>query len=369
MGTGRNLFLYPFSLLYGLITDIRNFLFNSGILQSHEFSIPIICVGNITVGGTGKTPHTEYLVHLLKTDFKVAVLSRGYKRSSRGFQTASGDSSVKDIGDEPLQIFRKFRDILVVVDSNRVHGVKTILKEHPDIEVIILDDGFQHRSIKPGLSILLSDYYNPVVSDHLMPYGSLRESKKNINRADVIIITKSPDKISPIMQRLIVKEIKKAPWQSLFFTSIRYKDPLPVFPENSSGKSGLADLNSEKCGIVLVTGIANPYPLKEYLHQYSEEIFHLDFSDHHCFTEKDIDKIRDAFSTLRSPLKYVFTTEKDSIRLVEFANIADPLKRALYYFPVEVDFLRKEKQVFDKLLSDYVRKSKRNNRVSESKGN
>ena len=364
MGTGRNLLLYPFSLIYGLVTDIRNFLYNSGVLPSHEFRIPIICVGNITVGGTGKTPHTEYLVNLLRGNFKVAILSRGYKRKSRGFQIASADSSVKNIGDEPLQIFRKFRDILVAVDRDRVHGVKTILKENPEIEVIILDDGFQHRSIKPGLSILLSDYNRPIVKDYLMPYGNLRESKKNIRRTDVILITKSPENISPIKRRIIIKEVNKAPYQDLYFTSFMYRDPLPVFADNPSEKFTLADLNPDKSGIVLVTGIANPGHLRDYLSKYFREIIHLGFPDHRCFTERDIEKISTVFNDLKSPLKFAFTTEKDAVRLREFTNIAEPLKLASYYIPVGVNFLNEDKPEFDKLISDYVRKNKRNNRVS-----
>lgn len=365
MGTGRNLLLYPFSLIYRVITDLRNFFYNSGILTSHEFHIPIICVGNITVGGTGKTPHTEYLVNLLKENFKVAVLSRGYKRKSRGLQIASDDSSVKDIGDEPLQIFRKFRDVLVTVDRNRIHGVDTILIENPEIDVIILDDGFQHRSIKPGLSILLSDFNRPIVKDHLMPYGNLRESIKNIRRADVILITKSPDKISPINKRLIKKEIKKAAFQELYFTSFTYKDPLPVFTENPSKKFTLPDLNPEKTGTLLVTGVACPEPFKAYLDQYFREIIHLAYPDHHCFTKRDIEKISAAFNLLRSPSKFVITTEKDAVRLGEFTNIAKPLKLASYYIPVEVNFPDKDKNKFDKLISDYVRKNKRNNNVFE----
>ena len=225
----RSIFLYPFSLIYGLITGIRNFLYNTDILTSFEFNLPVICVGNITVGGTGKTPHTEYLIRLLRENFRVATLSRGYKRKTRGFQIATSSSLVSDIGDEPLQMYRKFPDITVAVDRNRVHGVNTILKERPETEVIILDDGFQHRKIKPGFSILLSDFDRLMVRDNLLPYGNLRESLDNIRRADIILITKSPENISPIQRRIIVKEINKAPYQNLFFTSLKYNDPVPLF--------------------------------------------------------------------------------------------------------------------------------------------
>ena len=189
----------------------------------------MICVGNITVGGTGKTPHTEYLAELLKQYFKVAILSRGYKRKAKVSGLPHQHHKVSDIGDEPLQIFRKFPDIMVAVDRNRVNGVKKILEEKPETEVIILDDGFQHRRITPGLSILLSDFDRLMVRDHMLPYGNLRESADNMRRADIILITKSPENISPIQRRIIVKEINKAPYQNLYFTSFKYKYPIPVF--------------------------------------------------------------------------------------------------------------------------------------------
>ena len=225
----KNIFLYPLSLLYGLITSIRNFLYDSGILPSVEFPFPVICVGNITVGGTGKTPHTEYIVGLLRENFKVATLSRGYKRKTRDFRIASASSLVQEIGDEPMQIFRNFPDVVVTVDRNRVHGVNMILEEYPETEVIILDDGFQHRRITPGFSILLSDYERLIIRDHMLPYGNLRENKGNMRRADIILITKSPENISPIQRRLIVKEIDKSPYQNLYFTTFRYKPPVAVY--------------------------------------------------------------------------------------------------------------------------------------------
>ena len=268
MAIGKNIFLYPVSLIYGMITGLRNFLYNTGIFPSVEFHLPVICVGNITVGGTGKTPHTEYLAELLRGSFKVAVLSRGYKRKTRDFRIASISSSVSEIGDEPLQIFRKFPDVLVTVDRNRVHGVKKILEGNPETDVIILDDGFQHRSITPGFSILLSDFERLIVRDHMLPYGNLREDKGNMRRADIILITKSPENISPMQRRLIVKEIDKAPYQNLYFTSLTYKDPLPLFESKEDEETHLDLSQCAGCEIVLVTGIANPLPLKEYLQKF-----------------------------------------------------------------------------------------------------
>jgi tetraacyldisaccharide 4'-kinase len=189
MAKHRSILLYPLSLLYGLITGIRNFLYNTGILKSHEFSVPVICVGNLSAGGTGKTPHTEYLIEILQKEFRVAVLSRGYKRKSSGFRTADSNSTVSDIGDEPLQISRKYPGIIVAADRNRVHGVEEIMKDFPDTSVILLDDAYQHRRITPGLSILLSDFNNLIITDHMLPYGNLRENRHNMNRADIILIT------------------------------------------------------------------------------------------------------------------------------------------------------------------------------------
>ena len=365
MGKNNNIFLYPLSLIYGLLTGIRNFLFNTGILPSVEFHLPVICVGNITVGGTGKTPHTEYLAGLLSKNFKVAILSRGYKRKTRNFRIATPSSLVNEIGDEPMQIFRKFPDVLVSVDRSRVHGVKRILEVKPETDVIILDDAFQHRRITPGFSILLSDFERPIVKDHMMPYGSLREHKENMRRADIILITKSPENISPIQRRLIVKEVDKAPYQNLYFTSFRYNSLLPVF-ENYKQEGNLSDLlQSSDCGIVLITGIANPLPLKEYIEKTVGKVIHLSFPDHYNFKEKDIRNIISAYEDLKSKTKSLITTEKDAVRLREFTNIAEPVKSAFFYIPIEIHFLNNDKNEFDKLIVDYVRKNKRNNRISE----
>jgi tetraacyldisaccharide 4'-kinase len=368
MKHNKNILLYPFALLYGLITGIRNFLYDTGVLSTIEFHFPVICVGNITVGGTGKTPHTEYIVGLLKQHFKVATLSRGYKRETRDFRVASQSSLVREIGDEPLQIYRNFPDIIVAVDINRVDGVNTILEDFPDTEVIILDDGFQHRKITPGFSILLTDYERLIFKDYMLPYGNLRESKSNMRRADMILITKTPENISPIQRRIIVKEINKSPYQNLYFTTFRYKPPVPVF--NYETKANNTDIiKGEGCGIVLVTGIANPQPLKKHLDESYNEIIHLSFPDHHGFTEKDLNTISTAFNDLRSETRYLFTTEKDAVRLREFTNIAENIKSAFFYIPIGIYFLNEDKEEFDNLIIEYVRKNHRNNRVSEEERN
>lgn len=361
----KNILLYPLSLIYGMITGIRNFLYNSGVLPTEEFSLPVICVGNITVGGTGKTPHTEYIAGLLKENFKVATLSRGYKRKTRDFRIASPTTPVSEIGDEPMQICKKHPDILVAVDRNRVNGVKRIIEERPETEVIILDDAFQHRRITPGFSILLSDFDRLIINDYMMPYGNLREDKGNMRRADIILITKSPENISPIQRRIIVKEVAKAPYQNLYFTTYIYKDPVRVFADNNGKNNGPDMAKSGDQGIVLITGIANPQPFKDYLGKSFDEIEHLSFPDHYNFKAKDLETISTAFENLKSPLKYLITTEKDAVRLREFTNIAEPLKEALFYIPIGIHFLNDDKDEFDNMIVDYVRKNKRNNRVSE----
>lgn len=364
MDGSRSILLYPFSVIYRIITAIRNFLYDSGVLRSHEFSVPVICVGNITVGGTGKTPHTEYIGDLLRKDFNIAILSRGYKRKSSGFRFADQSSASTDIGDEPLQMHRKLQGVTVAVDSNRVRGVKTIMKERPGTGVIILDDGFQHRRINPGFSIILYDYSRPMIKDYLLPYGNLRESIHGMNRADIILITKSPEDISPIQRRIIVKEIDKRPYQNLYFTSIRYEKPVNVFDGSVPERDIIDKTYAEKRGIVLVTGIANPEPLYRHLSKRAGEIIHLSFGDHHQFTEKDIRKITDAWASLNSPEKYLLTTEKDAVRLREFTNFAESIRAFFYFVPVGIDFLNNDREEFDNIIIDYVRKNKRNNRVS-----
>ncbi len=361
-----NILLYPFSLIYGAVTGIRNFLFDRGILPQHEFSIPVICVGNITVGGTGKTPHTEYLAELLSKQFHVATLSRGYRRKSIGFRIASSSDNMSEIGDEPLQICKKLPDVVVAVDRDRVNGVKSLLKEKPETEVIILDDGFQHRKIIPGFTILLTDFGRLMINDHLLPYGRLRESLRNMSRADIILVTKSPENILPIQRRIIVKEINKSPYQNLYFTSFVYKEPIPVFTGPVAQGLSLSQHKNNNRGILLLTGIANPLPLKEYLSEYFNEMIHISYSDHHKFSEKDIAKVSSAFNNLKSTEKFIITTEKDAVRLREFTNIAENIRSSTYYIPVGIKFLNDDKEEFDNLIFDYVRKNKRNNRISES---
>lgn len=365
MSATRNILLYPVSLLYGLITAFRNFLYDSGILRTTSFPVPVICVGNITVGGTGKTPHTEYLISILRANFKTAVLSRGYKRKTDDFRIASSTSDVNEIGDEPVQIFRKFPDVIVAVDKNRVNGVRRIMEVVPQTDVIILDDGYQHRSIKPGLSILLSDFERPLIRDHMLPFGNLREYRSNSRRADIILVTKCPKNLNALQRRLICKEIGKATFQSLYFTTFSYRTPRPVFGNHNTAGAGLDLAKCSECDVVMVTGIANPGPLKEYIRKFFRNITELNYPDHYSFNEDDIRDIITKFNNLESTTKYIITTEKDAVRLRNYEDKAEAVKSSFYYIPVGISFLNDDKEEFDKLVMDYVRKDTPNNRFSE----
>jgi len=320
--------LFPFSLLYGFIVYFRNKLFDYDFLKNKEFDPPIISVGNITVGGTGKTPHIEYLISLMKDKFKVATLSRGYKRKTRGFREVSLSSSVDEVGDEPLQLKKKFPDINVLVDANRVRGVERILSDDvsEQINVILLDDAYQHRYIKPGLSILLIDFNRPISKDYLLPYGRLREQAYEKRRANIILITKSPREIKPIERRIIVKNLKLFPYQTLYFTTFDYGQLVPVFPDGKIVSNDILD--SENISILLITGVAYPKILSDYLRDKQKDVTHLNYPDHYVYKQKDILKIEDTFKAIKPESKIIITTEKDAVRLREFdhSEIQQPVQ-------------------------------------------
>lgn len=352
----RFLFFYPLSLIYGFVTSVRNTLYDLKILKSKEFSLPVISIGNIRVGGTGKTPHVEYLVSLLKDDTRIATLSRGYKRKTRDFRIVNENSTVHEAGDEPVQLKRKFPEITVAVDNDRVHGISALINQNKDLNGIILDDAFQHRKVKPGFSILLTDYHNLFTRDHLLPYGRLREKKHEKRRANIIIVTKCPGNLNPMERRLVQKEIKPFPYQDMFFTTIHYGEPKPVFGANSSWTN--RKLLTEKPHVVLVCGIAHPELLISYTKKFASSLKSFIYPDHHNFKPSDIQKIADSFQSLDKP-SLILTTEKDATRLREMKNIPGNIKTNLFYIPIEVGFLENKKEKFDKLIFDYVKKNKR----------
>ncbi len=355
--------LFPASMIYGLIAGTRNLLFNLKILKQTQFKIPVITIGNITVGGTGKTPHVEYLVKLLIKHFKIAVLSRGYKRKTSEFIIAAVSSRVSEIGDEPKQIKQKFPDIRVAVSGDRVQGIRKLISVYPDLDAIILDDGYQHRYVKPGLSILLIDYSRPLSSDHLLPYGNLRECALETKRAHIVIVTKTPENIKPIERRIFIKDLQLFPYQFLYFTTFTYLPPVAVFKKTSPRRLDYEYIKKSRVSVVLVTGIANSGPLLLFLKKYADKIEHIRFSDHHDYSIKDMEKISQHFEQLHAKHKIIITTEKDAVRLREMKETDKKLKQFFYYIPVEVKFIDNDVKRFNKDIIDYVGKDKEVNRL------
>jgi tetraacyldisaccharide 4'-kinase len=346
--------LYPLSLLYGLFMLVRNLLFDLGILHSQSYGTPIISVGNLSVGGTGKTPHIEYIIRLLHGKTLIATLSRGYGRSSSGFILGSKRSNVKYIGDEPMQFIKKFDDIKVAVDEKRARGIALLLEKNPPPGIILLDDAFQHRWVKPGFSVLLSDYHHLYIQDHVIPAGRLREFASGAKRADCIVVTKTPKVFSPITRRRIIDELRPKPHQRVFFSYIKYGTPIPLSDHTP------VDLQQKYSFILLFTGIANNDLLKEQLRRMCNDLTTIEFKDHHQYKEQDLRKIMSKYDDLPSQKKILITTEKDVMRL-RIPDLSAILKTMpIYYIPIEVDFHGDDKQSFDKSILDYVEENKRN---------
>ena len=361
-----NEWLLPLSWLYGLGVGFRNFLFDVGVLKTHAYKVPIISVGNITVGGTGKTPHVEYLVRLLKDKMRVAVLSRGYKRKSSGFVKAEKDTPMKMIGDEPYQMKQKFPTITVAVDKKRTRGIETLTNQDSnksDIDVILLDDAFQHRHVKPGINILLVDYHRLVIYDKLLPAGRLREPLKGKNRADIVIVTKCPKELKPMEYRVITKAMELFPYQHLFFTTLEYEALHPVFQKTKSTIS-LSELSDKN--ILLLTGIASPRQMVEDLSPVVKSITPMTFADHHNFKRKDIEKLNEVYASMPSP-KLIVTTEKDAVRLITCENLSEEVKKNLYHLPIRINFMLDQEELFNENIIGYVRKNSRNSILAKAK--
>jgi tetraacyldisaccharide 4'-kinase len=341
-------------------------MYDLNLLKSKEFDVPVISIGNITVGGTGKTPHVEYLVNLLRKKFKVATLSRGYKRKTSGFRLVETGSTAIEVGDEPLQVKNKFPDVTVSVCENRVVGAENLLSLKNEIipDVVLLDDAFQHRRISPGINILLIDYTRQIKNDSLLPVGRLRESVVQMRRANIIIFTKCPNEITPIMRRILMKDVKLKPYQKLFFTALNYQKLEPVF----NGKKPGTEFYEDKIfSILCVTGIASPAPVHDYLKQFSKRIEKLVFPDHHNYTNEDIVLITQKFESINSGNKIIITTEKDAMRLKDIDGLTDEIKAALYYLPVKVKFLDDEGKAFNNKILNYVGENKSNRELHNRK--
>lgn len=355
--------LYPASFLYGIGVNMRNKLFDWNILRSKSFNIPVICIGNLAVGGTGKTPHIEYLIRLLQDEFQVAVLSRGYKRGSKGYILAASESGASAIGDESYQIKNKFPNVCVAVDKNRRHGIEELCRlNKPNVDVVLLDDAYQHRYVQAGIDILLTDYNCLFCNDALLPAGSLREPARGKNRAHIVIVTKCPEYIKPIDYNIIIKRLGLYPYQKLYFSTLEYGDLTPVFPGVGNGKMKPERLEAD-CKVLLVTGIASPVKIIEEIQKYTREIDVLTFGDHHRFSEKDLQQIRQRFERLGGEKKIIITTEKDAARLVCHPKLSEELKEHIYALPVYVKMLKNRQNTFDQHIINYVRKNKRNSLV------
>ncbi len=345
--------LSPFAFLYGMGVRIRNQLFNWGVLPMEQYDVPVICIGNLAVGGTGKTPHIEYVVRLLRRSCRVAVLSRGYKRKTKGFVLATAESTSADIGDEPFQIKKKFPAITVAVDANRRRGIKTLLalpeKERP--EVILLDDGFQHRYVIPSLSILLTDYQRLYYEDMLMPVGRLREPIQAVSRADIVIVTKCEQDLKPIEYRIVESRMGLRPHHALFVTRVRYGDLRPVFPEGQPRVKRDIRKNDD---VLVFSGIAHPESFEAEIRHYSGKVQTMSFPDHHDFTQDDILKIDQAFNQMSSQERLLIVTEKDAARLYANPYIPAAWKTRLYALPIEIEFHGKKEPQFNELIIKHI---------------
>lgn len=335
------LLLFPFAILYDLITSIRNFLFDVDILKSTKFDIPVIAVGNLSVGGTGKTPQIEYLINLLKNDYNVAVLSRGYKRKTSGFILLNDSHSAEEVGDEPLQFFKKFSKIQVAVDANRTNGITQLLNQKNKPDVVLLDDAFQHRKVTAGFYVLLTKYNDLYTNDFLLPTGNLRESRRGAKRANVIVVTKCSNHLSDKEKNKIKESLKPTKNQQILFSTISYAETVKGVKEIKTNELS----NYE---VVLVTGIANPKPMLQFLDKLKVAYHHINFPDHHHFTESDITKIQHQFELISNQNKIILTTEKDYMRL------ASKIEN-LYHLPIETKFLEASEN-FNKQIESFIKR-------------
>jgi len=348
-----NEWMRPLSWVYGRCVQIRNLFFDWGILKQTTFDVPVICVGNITVGGTGKTPHTEFLLRLLMPNHHVAVLSRGYKRKSRGFRLAESKTPMREIGDEPWQMKQKFPEAIVAVDGNRRRGIRMLTSTEGDnnADVVLLDDAYQHRYVRAGLNILLTDYHRLITDDALLPAGRLREPVSAKERAHVVIVTKCPRDMKPMDYRVIREALNLKPFQSLFFSTFRYGNLRRLFGDSS----GQTEELTPDTHVLLLTGIASPQQMLLDLHRKTRHITPISFADHHEFTAHDIERIEEAFTALQGSKRLIITTEKDASRLLLVDDLSPIVRRHIYVLPVEVEFLLDEEKEFQQLVNDFLK--------------
>jgi tetraacyldisaccharide 4'-kinase len=342
--------LFPISFLYGIIIWIRNWLFDKNIKKSAAFNFPIICVGNLAVGGTGKTPMTEYLVSFLLPKFKTATLSRGYKRKTKGFAIANDTTTALHIGDEPMQFHKKFPELTVAVGEERLVAIPQLLHARPETQVIILDDAYQHRQVRAGFNIVLTDYRNLYTRDLMLPAGDLRDVKSSIKRADNIIVTKCKTDLSEEEKENITREIDPKSYQQVYFTEIVYNQPYHLFTLQPGTIQPTTD-------VLLLSGIANPKPLKEFLTSQVHSYDMLRFADHHIFSSDDLQDIIRHFEKIQSADKMILTTEKDGVRLEKFSNELSHFP--IFVLPIKHRFLFNEDARFQQDITKFVQSFRR----------
>lgn len=338
--------LYPLALVYGSVVWLRNRLYDTGFFSSVSFSIPVISVGNLSVGGTGKTPHVEYLIRLLQYQYQVATMSRGYKRRTQGFLLADEHANALRIGDEPMQYHLKYPDVTVSVAEERITGIPHLLQQKPDTDVVLLDDAYQHRSVKPGMNILITDFSKPFYKDHILPYGSLREKRSAYHRADIIIVSKCPQELSEADAGNIRNKIYPLAHQQVFFTTLRYDVPYHLFSKEP------ISLNHKNA--LIVCGIAKPEQLVNYVSKQASSIHTLSYADHHYFLSKDLEEIKETYANWDVANKIILTTEKDAARLMLHADTLREWNITIAVLPVCVDFLFGAAQQFDTHILTYV---------------
>lgn len=344
--TLKYILLKPLSVLYSIGVGLRNKLFDLGIFHSHKCGLTTISVGNITVGGTGKTPHAEYLLEYLSKRVSTAYLSRGYKRSTAGFKIADEKSTASTIGDEAYQIYRKFENVTVAVDGNRINALKKLQQHKTEPKVVVLDDAYQHRKLHPDLNILLIDYNRLTYRDLMLPLGELRESSENTDRADIIIFTKCPNTMQPVDMLSTRTQINPFPYQTLYYTSLSYGEPKGLFTDKKIELYGKE--------VLLITGIAQPQHLHKHLEQYASLITALKYPDHHRFTSYDIQEIAEDYEGLANGNRVIITTEKDAARLISM-EIPESIKNDIYTIGIEIEFLFNGKQNFNAQIDKFLR--------------
>lgn len=356
-----NPWMLPISWIYGAVMWCRNRLFDWGVLESRIYPIPIISVGNITVGGTGKTPHIEYLIRLLSPRYKVAVLSRGYKRKSRGYVLAREDTPMERIGDEPWQMKQKFGDIYVAVDADRRRGIERLMTDEAtcDVEVILLDDAYQHRYVKPGLNILLTDYHRLLTQDRLLPAGRLRESSQGKERAHMVVVTKCPADMSPMQYRIISETLGLRPYQHLFFSTFRYGKMVNLATGDMCGMSAKRHHN-----VLLLTGIGCPGQMYMDIRHRFASVQSLEFADHHYYSRTDVQRMTEALERMPKP-RLVITTEKDVTRLIAMEHMPEEFARHIWVLPVGVRLLQEKDRLFNTKIAGYVQKNLTDSRVAQ----